>query len=77
MGVTVVTTPKVPMSSEVPLVTSTPGNSSKGRVLDDNTLEELVRDMRELKAEMSALKRDQRPKPSGPSTSTTRKEWSN
>ena len=48
MGVTVVTTPKVPMSSEVPLITSTPRISFK----------ELMRGMRELKVETSALKRD-------------------
>ena len=68
VGITVVTNPKVPASSNVPLVTSTPGDGSKGRVLDDNTLEELMRGMRELKVEMSALKRDQRPKTSGPPT---------
>ena len=68
VGITVVTTPKVPVSPCVPLISSTPGESSKGRVLDDNTLEELMRGMRELKVEMSALKRDQRPKTSGPPT---------
>lgn len=68
MGITAEIAPKVPVSSGVPLTTTTPGNSSKGRVLDDSTLEELMRGMRELKVEMSALKRDQRPKTSGPLT---------
>ena len=68
VGITTVTAPKVPVSSSVPLTTTTPGNSPKGRVLDDNTLEELMKGMRELKVEMSALKRDQRPKASGSST---------
>jgi hypothetical protein len=67
VGTTIVTTPKVPVSSGVPLIASTLGDSFKGRVLDDNTVEELMKGMRKLKVEMSALKRDQRPKTSGPS----------
>jgi hypothetical protein len=68
VGTTVVTIPKVPVSSGVPLIALTLGDSFKGRVLDDNTVEELMKGMRKLKVEMNALKRDQRPKTSGPST---------
>ena len=39
----------------------TPPSSSREKVVDDGTLEELIKGIRELKVEMGALKRDQRP----------------
>ena len=45
--------PKAPAAS----VPSTPSNSSKGKVVDDDSLEELIKGIKELKVEMSALKK--------------------
>lgn len=51
------------MASKAPiptLVPPTPARSSIGKTVDDETLEELMRGMRELKVEMSALKKSTR-----------------
>lgn len=45
---------------------SAPLSSSKDKTVDDDTLEELLRGIRELKVGMSALKRDTRPNTSQP-----------
>lgn len=67
IDVTGVSTPKASVSPDTSMVPSTTGNTSKGKVVDDNTLEELMRGIRELKVEMSALKRDSKPRTSQPS----------
>ena len=55
MDVAPVAVPKIPAAS----VPSTPSSSSRGKVVDDGTLEELMKGIRELKVEMSALKKGQ------------------
>jgi hypothetical protein len=53
MDVAPVATPKI----STPSTPSTPSSSSKGKVVDDNTLEELMKGIRELRVEMSTLKK--------------------
>jgi len=48
-------------------VPSTPSSSLKSKVVSENTFEELVKSIRELKVEMNALKKDHTPSNSRPS----------
>ena len=56
----------IPTEVAPKMAPKTPASSSKEKSVDDGTLEELIKGIRELKVEMKALKRDTKPSSSQP-----------